>query len=108
MELASPRRTDESVLWQRWRESHDGEAREALLTLHMPYARTIAAVLYGKRVNDGVEFGDYHQLAAVGLLEAMDRFDPARGVQFRTFASRRMQGAVLSGLERLTEKQQQI
>jgi RNA polymerase sigma factor FliA len=42
------------------------------------------------------------------LLEAMERFDPDRGVQFRTFAARRMHGAILNGLERLTEKQQQI
>jgi RNA polymerase sigma factor for flagellar operon FliA len=65
-------------------------------------------MLYGRRFNDEVEFGDYLQLASVGLLEALDRFDPGRGAQFRTFASRRMQGAVLNGIEKLTEKQQQI
>ncbi len=50
----------------------------------------------------------YLQYASLGLLEALDRYDPARGVQFRTFAARRMHGAILNGLERLTEKQQQI
>jgi RNA polymerase sigma factor for flagellar operon FliA len=38
----------------------------------------------------------------------MERFDPGRGAQFRTFAARRIQGAILNGLERLTERQQQV
>lgn len=99
---------DELLLWRRLRGAADAAAREQLLELHMPYARVIAATLYAKRFHDEIEFADYLQLASIGLLEAMDRFDPDRGAQFRTFASRRMRGAVLSGIERLTEKQQQI
>src|SRR5687768_7116863 len=74
----------------------------------MPYAKVVAASYFSKRFHDEIEFGDYQQLACVGLLEAMERFDPTRGVQFRTFAARRMHGAILNGLERFTEKQQQI
>jgi RNA polymerase sigma factor for flagellar operon FliA len=44
----------------------------------------------------------------MGLVESVDRYDPARGAQFRTFAAHRMHGAILDGLERLSEKQQQI
>jgi RNA polymerase sigma factor for flagellar operon FliA len=74
----------------------------------MPYAKTVAAMAYAKRYHDEIEFGDYLQYASIGLLEAMERYDPGRGVQFRTFAARRMHGAILNGIERLTEKQQQI
>lgn len=98
----------EASLWQRLRESGDAGARAQLLQLHLPYARVLAATLYARRFHDEVEFDDYLQYASVGMLEAMERFDPARGVQFRTFAARRMHGAILSGIERLTEKQQQI
>lgn len=108
MESAAAATPDEATLWRRLRQDQDDGARRQLLDLHMPYARTVAAVLYGRRVNEEVEFGDYLQFASVGLVEAVDRYDPLRGVQFRTFASRRMQGAILSGLERCTEKQQQI
>jgi RNA polymerase sigma factor FliA len=76
--------------------------------MHLPYARTVAASYYGRRYHDDIEFGDYLQLASLGLLEAMERYDPGRGAQFRTFAARRMHGSILNGLERLTEKQQQI
>ena len=103
-----PAPTEEQLLWRRLRDEDDATARDALLALHLPYARVVAATYYGKRYHDEIEFGDYLQLASVGLLEALDRFDPERGIQFRTFAARRMHGAILNGLERLTEKQQQI
>src|SRR5205085_9215566 len=83
-------------------------ARAALLKMHLPYARILAAHFYSRRFTDDVEFGDFLQFASIGLLEALERYDPGRGVQFRTFAARRMQGAVLNGLERCTEKHQQI
>jgi len=99
---------EEMVLWCRLRRDADPEARVELLELHLPYARVVAASYYRKRFHDEIEFGDYQQYACIGLLEAMDRFDPERGAQFRTFAARRMHGAILNGIERLTEKQQQI
>jgi RNA polymerase sigma factor for flagellar operon FliA len=68
----------------------------------------MAAHCYARRFHDEIGFDEYLQLASIGLLEAMDRFDPERGAQFRTFAARRMHGAILNGLEHLTEKQQQI
>ena len=98
----------ELALWRRLREHGDAAARERLLEVHLPYARTVAAVYYGRRYSDDVEFGDYLQYARLGLVEAMERYDPARGAQFRSFAARRMHGAILNGLERFTEKQQQI
>lgn len=98
----------EAGLWQRLREEGDAGARAALLQLHLPYAKVVAASYFARRFNEEIEFGDYFQLASVGMVEALDRYDPARGVQFRTFAARRMHGAILNGLQRMTEKQQQI
>ena len=98
----------ESALWRRLREAGDASARQDLLDAHLPYARTVAATYYARRYSDDVEFADYLQYARLGLLEAMERYDPDRGAQFRTFAARRMHGAILNGLERSTERQQQI
>ena len=107
MDVVAPE-IDDAALWSRLRGSGDGLARDELLKRHIPYARVVAATLYGRRFHDEIPFDDYLQLARLGMLEAMERFDPERGVQFRTFASRRMHGAILNGLERATEKQQQI
>lgn len=108
MDTAASVSIQEGALWKRLRDGADTGARDELLAMHMPYAKVVAASYYSRRFHDEIEFGDYLQYASVGLLEAMDRYDPARGVQFRTFAARRMHGAILNGLERLTEKQQQI
>lgn len=99
---------DEAGLWAAWRTGRDDAARRTLLDRHLPYARVIAALLYARRVHNDVDFDDYLQMARVGLLEAFDRYDPAAGAQFRTYASRRIRGAVLDGLERLTERHQQL
>lgn len=98
---------ESAPLWVCWREEGDAAARERLICLHLPYARMLAATLFARRTHGGVEFGDYLQLARIGLMEAVDRFDPAQGASFRTYASKRIQGAMLNGLVRLTEKNQQ-
>ncbi|MFP5473127.1 MAG: sigma-70 family RNA polymerase sigma factor [Gammaproteobacteria bacterium] len=95
-------------LWSQWRVQKDAAARDLLICHFLPYARMMAATLYGRRTHNDVEFEEYLQLARVGLIEAVDRFDPSQGAQFKTFASKRVQGSILNGLVRLTEKNQQI
>lgn len=98
----------EGELWNRVRSLKDHGARDQLLAHYLPYARTVAAWYYARRFHNEIEFDDYLQFASLGMIEALDRFDPEVGVQFKTFASRRMHGAILNGLETMTEKQQQI
>lgn len=99
---------DEQGAWRGWRDAKDIGCRERLVAHYLPYARIVAASYYRRRFHDEIEFEEYLQLASVGLLESVDRFDPSHGVQFKTFAARRMHGAILNGLEKVTEKQQQI
>ncbi|MET4682549.1 sigma-70 family RNA polymerase sigma factor [Brevundimonas faecalis] len=95
-------------LWERWSASRDVDAREALFTAYWPFARRIAdrtARTYGGGAADRE---DARQWAAAGLLEAIDRFDPDRGVFFEAFAARRVNGAVSDGLAGTTELRKQI
>jgi RNA polymerase sigma factor for flagellar operon FliA len=98
----------EARLWHSWRGHADAEARQALISHHQPYARLMAAVLYRGRITNEIEFDEYLQLASLGLIEAVDRYDPAQGAQFKTYAAHRIRGTILSGLEQLSEKNQQI
>ena len=81
---------DTLPLWQLWRDHGDIDARQQLITYYLPYARMMAAMLYGRRTHDEVEFADYLQFARVGLVEAVDRYDPTQGAQFKTFAAKRV------------------
>src|SRR3954466_13011054 len=63
-------------------ETRDPQLREALVERFLPLARSIA-----KRYRKAEEpFDDRLQGASLGLLKAIDRFDPARGIAFSSFA----------------------
>lgn len=95
-------------LWAYYAHSRDAGAREKLLAAYMGFARMMAAKVYARRTYTEMEFSDYLQYATVGLIEALDRFDPARGIKFETYATSRITGAMLSGIEASSEIQQQI
>lgn len=74
--------------------------REALIEAHLPqvrfYAERLAATL-----PPSVERDDLIGAGTLGLLEACARFDPARGVLFKTYAAMRVRGAMLDSLRDL-------
>jgi RNA polymerase sigma factor for flagellar operon FliA len=63
--------------------------------------------LYKKRTGNEVEYLEFCQLASVGLLEAIDQYEPARGVLFTTFCTPRVRGSVLNGPSAISEAQEQ-
>lgn len=95
-------------LWASFVRTRDSGTREQLVSAYMGFARMMAAKVYARRAFDEMEFADYLQYARVGLIEAIDRFDPERGVLFETFAAVRMTGAMLTGIESSSEIQRQV
>jgi RNA polymerase sigma-B factor len=74
--------SDEDQLFRRWREHGDRDAREALVRRFMPLARSLA-----RRYDRSSEpFDDLLQVALLGLLKSLDRFDPELGHTFPSFA----------------------
>jgi RNA polymerase sigma-B factor len=73
---------DVPQLFERWQRQDDHAAREALVRRFMPLARSLA-----RRYDRSSEpFDDLLQVASVGLLKALDRFDASRGYTFPSFA----------------------
>ena len=77
-------------LFVRLKEHDDQQAREELVERFMGLARQVA--LRYRRQSEPLE--DVMQVAALGLLKAIDRFDPARGIAFSSFAVPTMLGEV--------------
>ncbi|MEA2200811.1 MAG: polymerase sigma-B factor [Solirubrobacteraceae bacterium] len=73
---------DARQLFVRWQRHGDAAAREALLTRFMPLARSLAR-RYGR---SSEPFEDLLQVASLGLLKALDRYDADRGHPFPSFA----------------------
>lgn len=95
-------------MWARFAQERDNATREQLVCAYMEFVRMMAAKVYARRTFSQMEFADYLQYATVGLLEAVDRFDPERGVLFESFAASRITGAMLTGVESSSEVQRQI
>ncbi len=97
--------SDESVraLWERFTQCRDLHLRGRLIERYLPLARTAAARFYRLRSDDSVPFEDYLQYARIGLVEAIDDYDPGREASFETYSSYRIRGAVLNGLGRESE-----
>jgi RNA polymerase sigma-B factor len=70
-------------LWRRFAESRDPAIREELVRRNMPFAKRLALRYRGASES----FDDLLQVANLGLVNAVDRFDPERGIPFTAFAS---------------------
>jgi RNA polymerase sigma factor for flagellar operon FliA len=77
-----------------------GPAEEELITKYLPLVRFVAEKIH-RRLPPGVDLESLVHSGVVGLLEALDRFDPKRGVEFEVFARYRIQGEVMQCLRSL-------
>jgi RNA polymerase sigma-B factor len=68
----------------------DTVARDRLVELHMPLVRTLAR----RYVNRGEQLEDLVQVGSIGLLQAIERFDPARGRDLAGFAAPTIAGEI--------------
>jgi RNA polymerase sigma-B factor len=75
-------RVDSPELFARWQVEREAAARDELVERFLPLARKLARRYAGARE----PFEDLMQVASFGLLKAIDRFDPDRGIAFSSFA----------------------
>ncbi len=78
----APPAVDSAELFVRWRERDDRRARDELIERFLPLARKLA-----RRYTPSSEpYDDLVQVASLGLVKAVERFDPGRGYAFTSFA----------------------
>ncbi|WP_084631571.1 sigma-70 family RNA polymerase sigma factor [Demequina aestuarii] len=73
------------------------EARDALITHHAPLVTQVASRMIG-RLPDTVELADLVSYGMFGLIDAVAKFEPARGYKFETYAAQRVRGAIIDEL----------
>jgi len=85
------------ALWQRFKRDGDRDARDRLVVHYSPLVKFVAG-----RVRSGlppsVDQNDLVSDGVLGLMDAVDKFDPERGLQFQTYAVTRIRGAIVDGL----------
>ena len=87
-------------LWRRYKEGGDQSARERLVVAYSPLAKFVAGRT-GARLPSHVDQADLISYGMIGLIEAMERFDPDRQIRFETFATQRIRGAIIDELRSL-------
>lgn len=96
------------VALEAWRDRHQPAQRAGLVEVYTPLVRRVASRVYARRAGTSLLYADLVQQGMLGLLEAIDRFDPERGHRFESFAHPRIEGAMLDGLAVDSELQQQL
>ena len=77
-------------LFRRFKEQGDAEARDQLIVNHINLVRFLAS----KFKNRGESLEDLIQVGTIGLIKAIDRFDPERGLEFTTYATPTIMGEI--------------
>src|SRR5919205_563882 len=86
--------------WLEFRRTRDPRLREELILQYAPLVKYVlgrtAVSLPGTLTSD-----DILSYGTIGLIQAVDRFDPTQGVKFETYAIRRIRGAILDAIRSL-------
>ncbi|HUU54717.1 MAG TPA: FliA/WhiG family RNA polymerase sigma factor [Armatimonadota bacterium] len=87
-------------LWQQYIDGRSADVRRTLIESYAPLARYVVDRM-NLRPGAALEYDDLLSQAVVGLIDAVDRFDPTRGIKFETYAYYRIRGAVMDMLREL-------
>ena len=89
-----------TVQWDRSLKRRSSSARDHLIVSYSPLVKFIAGRL-GAGLPSTVDPADLVSSGVLGLIDALERFDPGQGVKFETFATPRIRGAIYDGLRQL-------
>jgi RNA polymerase sigma factor FliA len=87
-------------LWRRFRASGDLQARERLVLAYSPLVKYVAGRM-ASGLPAHVEEADLISYGLLGLISAVERFEPEREIKFETFAVTRIKGAIIDELRSL-------
>lgn len=93
----SARERAQARLWRTYLRQRAPEARNDLVESYQPFALEIVR-RFALRLPRSVELGDLETAGSVGLMGAIESFDPSRGVRFEAYCELRVKGAVLDEL----------
>jgi RNA polymerase sigma factor for flagellar operon FliA len=85
------------TIWAEFVSTRSAALRDELITEYMPLVRFVVGRM-GIPPTNILDTEDLMSYGLIGLINAIDRFDPARGVRFEAFATSRIRGAVIDQL----------
>ena len=98
--MSSKPGTETQALWQDYRRTHDQALRDRLILTYAPLVKFVAGRL-GATLPAHVDEQDLASYGLLGLIGAIERFDPDREIKFETYAISRIKGAIIDELRSL-------
>src|SRR5262245_3528864 len=92
--------TETLSLWREYRDSKDKAIRDRLILTYAPLVKYVAGKL-GSGLPAHIDDGDLVSYGLLGLISAIDRYDPDRDIKFETYAIARIRGAIIDELRAL-------
>lgn len=87
-------------LWSRYKTNGDMAARDRLILAYSPLVKYVAGRM-GNGLPAHIEEADLISYGLLGLISALERFDPSREIKFETYAVSRIKGAIIDELRSL-------
>ncbi len=87
----------DAALWREYKERGGKELRDRLILTYAPLVKYVAGRL-GTGLPAHVEEGDLVSYGLLGLMNAIERYDPGRDIKFETYAINRIKGAIIDEL----------
>ncbi len=87
-------------LWKKYQETRDLQIRETLIIEYSHLIKFIAGRL-NIYFGSNVEYDDLVSFGVFGLIDAIDKYDPNKGVKFETYASLRIRGSIIDSIREM-------
>lgn len=91
---------DIDLLWMQYKSENSLEIKQQLIAYYAQLVKIVAGRL-GIYLNNHVEVDDLIGYGVIGLIDAIDKFDPDKQVKFETYASLRIRGAIIDEIRKL-------
>ncbi|MGM0598220.1 MAG: RNA polymerase sigma factor WhiG [Candidatus Rifleibacteriota bacterium] len=88
---------EDQKLWEQYKTNHDQRIKDALIMKYASFVKYVAGRI-AVNLPSNVEFDDLVSYGILGLIDAIDKYDPARQVKFKTYAKTRIRGAIFDEL----------
>ncbi|MFA5384215.1 MAG: FliA/WhiG family RNA polymerase sigma factor [Eubacteriales bacterium] len=92
---------EEKELWEEYQKNPDFRTKEKLVTIYLPLVKYLAGRM-AIHLPAGIGKEDLESCGVMGLLEAIKKFIPERGINFTSFAQQRIKGAMIDEIRRLS------
>ncbi|MBF0547428.1 MAG: RNA polymerase sigma factor WhiG [Candidatus Riflebacteria bacterium] len=88
---------EDQKLWMRYKHSHDQRIKDSLIMKYASFVKYVAGRI-AVNLPSNVEFDDLVSYGILGLIDAIEKYDPERKVKFKTYAKTRIRGAIFDEL----------